>query len=141
MELADTDEEEKKLKKIIKANEAKLERQRELKKIKAKPSYFNQEKIGSFGQGFGQGASGGSSNDYMYSFLKSKGVSVIYKPTSGELKGARTPRRRTTSSVLTARGKDTWQETAGFKTLEQEVVEEEDNLVGAGEIVAPVSNF
>ena len=82
-ELARTDEEEKKLKKIIKANEAKLECQRELKKIKAKPSYFNQEKIGSFGQG----ASGGSSNDYRYSSLKSKGVPVISKTTSGELKG------------------------------------------------------
>ena len=55
-ELARTDEEEKKLKKIIKANEAKLERQRELKKIKAKPIY--QKKIGSFGQGFGQGTGG-----------------------------------------------------------------------------------
>ena len=79
-ELARTDEEAKKLKKIIKANEAKLERQRELKKLKAKPSYFNQKKIGGFGQGFGQGTGGGSSTEYRYSSLKAGELSFIINP-------------------------------------------------------------
>ena len=41
-ELARTEEEEKKLKKVIKANETKLERQREVKKNKIRTGFYNQ---------------------------------------------------------------------------------------------------
>ena len=70
-ELARTDEKKSKLKKIIKANEAKLERQREMKKNKTKPGYYNQRKKCYFNQG----SSGGSGSEYGYSFEKSKSSS------------------------------------------------------------------
>ena len=58
-ELARTEEEEKKLKKIIKANESKLERQREMKKDKTRVGYYNQGRKTGY---YNQGSSDGSGN-------------------------------------------------------------------------------
>ena len=125
-ELARTDEEEKKLKKIMKANEAKLEKQRELKKFKTKSSFFTQKKFGGFGQSYSQGNGGGPSTDHRYCSYKSKRAKVNSKPTSGDLKGVRRSRGRTTSSVSTARRSGTWQGTVESRIPGEEEEEDEE---------------
>ena len=74
----------------------------------------------------------------MYSSSKSKRAQFFSKLTSGELKGARMPKGRRTSSALTARSRDKWQDSAVSRTPEEG--EEEDSLGDAGEIVTLVSN-
>ena len=119
----------------MKANKAKLEKQRELKKFKTKPSFFTQKKFGGFGQSYSQGNGGGPSTDHRYSSYKSKRAKVNSKPTSGDLKGARRSRGRTTSSVSTARRSGTWQGTVESRIPGEE--EEEDEEVSSVGTLVP----
>ena len=98
-----------------------------MKKNKTKPGYFN------------QGSSGGSGSEYRYSSEKAR-APVVIKPSSGKLRTGRMPRRRTGSSVSTARDTATWHATARSRVSGQEEEEEEDDHDGTGEIVSPVSD-
>ena len=135
IELARTDSEEKKLKKIMKSNEAKLEKQREAKKFKPKHSFFHQKKFGSFSHNYSQGNGGGSNTDHRYGSYKSQRAIIISKPTSGGLKGARSLRRKTTSSVSAAKVLGTWPGTAEFRIPGEG--EEEDEAVSPVGTVVP----
>ena len=138
IELARTDSEEKKLKKIMKKNEDRIEKAKDAKKYtKSKQGFYQQKKFGNFSNNYQQGGGGATNTEPRYhSSYKSQRAFVISNPPSGSLKGAEMSGRTLTGlSASTARDSATWPGSARSRTPEGQKEEEDEAVSREGTVV------